>query len=522
MNKIITIISSVLILIGTHSCVEQILDADFEDLISTSIYDYMIENDSLYGDFLDILEAGGIDKTLSAYNIDGLGYTLFLPDNNAIQTYISESKAYSSLDQLLEDTVFAASFSRYHVVKMAIISNDFPFGALPEVTMSGDLLTVTFVIEEDTTYFKINNQAPVVKEDIELSNGYIHVINKVLNPITYSHYDWISDNPGFSIFTAAVEATDFVDILDRNIKDEEMNVSPVTLLLEHDSIYNKNNIFSLADLIEHLNPTDQNYTDPGNGLYGFVGYHVLDANAFLLDFEGQTTNYSTFSEVPVNINGIGLDLAINKYKYVFDTIISGTDTSYIDFIGFNYDASNVLTQSGAIHLIDQVHEQRQPSQAEVTFSFNEEPYFRELRTVPGDYIIEDSSLLNFITWTGPDLSFIKSADIDHPAWGQDYLSIDGDFTLAYTIPKIVQGIYTVILRADAFNANNALVEVFFDGKKIGGLIDLSNLGTANWPYNNIELGTIDISTYENHVIEVKSLIPGRFCWDMIRFEPYKD
>ena len=55
---------------------------------------------------------------------------------------------------------------------MGINSNDFPFGALPAYTLSDDFLTVSFVIETDTSYYKINNQAPVIKPNIELSNGY--------------------------------------------------------------------------------------------------------------------------------------------------------------------------------------------------------------------------------------------------------------------------------------------------------------------------------------------------------------
>lgn len=35
-----------------------------------------------------------------------------------------------------------------------------------------------------------------------------------------------------------------------------------------------------------------------------------------------------------------------------------------------------------------------------------------------------------------------------------------------------------------------------------------------------ELGTINFVKYEDHLVVIKSLIPGRFSWDLIRFEPY--
>jgi hypothetical protein len=98
--------------------------------------------------------------------------------------------------------------------------------------------------------------------------------------------------------------------------------------------------------------------------------------------------------------------------------------------------------------------------------------------------------------------------------------MDGDFSITYRIPKIVQGIYTVILRAETINSNNALVEVYVDGKNVGGLVDLSAGGNSNAPFEMRELGTINFVKYEEHEIEIRSLIPGRLSWDLLRFEPY--
>ena len=155
---------------GYKACDPQDVEAGFEDLLEQSIYDYIVENDSSYTSFLSILEAGGIDKTLSAYNPDGVGYTCFLPDDAAIDEFIQQSDQFGSLDELLEDKDYVRAFARYHVVNMGIKSDDFPFGALPEYTLSGDILTVSFIIEPDTSYYKINNQAPVSKLNIEVTN----------------------------------------------------------------------------------------------------------------------------------------------------------------------------------------------------------------------------------------------------------------------------------------------------------------------------------------------------------------
>jgi uncharacterized surface protein with fasciclin (FAS1) repeats len=521
MKRIALIFSLFVTIIGNFSCTEPPeIKPGFEDQEQMTIYDYIAENDSIYSSFMKILVAGGIDKTLSAYNPDGIGYTLFLPGNNAVNQFIEESGQFSTLDDLLNDKEYVSALSRYHVVNMGINANDFPFGALPEYTLSGDLLTVSFVIGTDSAYYKINNQAPVVKENIELSNGFIHVISKTLMPITFTSYQWLEQHPGCSIFKAAVDATGLKDKININIKDKTKDYHPLTLLIEPDSLLNIKNISNFEDLANLISPGNSDYTSLTNPLYNFVAYHILEENWFLDEFVGTASNYSTYSEVPLNISGLELDIQINKGKEIFDTIINPPDTTYIDYIGFYYDQSNVLTQSGAIHFIDQILKQQRPSRAIQTYEFWDEPLINEFRQEAGTYLIEDTSWLSVVKWSGTDLFFIELGDQQTSAWGNDYLFMDGDFVISYTIPKIVQGKYTAFLGVDAYNPENALIEVYIDGKNIGRLFDLATGGSSAYPFARIELGVINFARYEKHTVELRSLIPGRLGWDYIRFEPY--
>ena len=519
MKKIAIIIGVCTLILGNFSCEEKPVEVTFEDQEQQTIYDYIVENEDTYSSFLSIIQKGGIDKALSAYNPNGIGYTLFLPDNAAIDNFIAESGQFSSLDDLLNNTDYLNEFCRYHVVNLGINSNDFPFGALPEYTLSGDLLTVNFVIETDTSYYKINNQAPVIRTNIELSNGFIHLIGSALKPITYTTYNWLEQHPGYSIFKTAVDVTGLKETLNSNLKLGIDSVRPFTLLLEHDSVFEKRGIETFAELAHIISPGNSDYTNTSNPLHNFISYHLLADNKFLDDFVGAATNYTTYSEIPLNINGLGLDIKINPGKEIFDIIVNQADTTVIDFIGFNYDASNILTQSGVIHFIDQILKQQKPSRAIQTFEFWEEPLFNELRLDIGTYLIEDTSSLSTVKCSGTDLFFVETGDDQSSAWGGDYLYVDGDFTISYSIPKLVQGNYTVFLGAEAYNQQNALVEIYIDGKKMGGLLDLATGGTSAAPFTRLELGTIDFLKYEEHTITISSLIPGRFSWDYIRFEP---
>lgn len=525
MKRIFLISGFILTVFTFNQCVQDhVLDPGFKDMLRMSIYDYLLEKENAgnYSSFLAILEKGNLAKTLSAHNPNGENYTLFLPDNAAVDRFIKNNNQFSSLEQLLNDQEYVNTLCRYHVVNRGIPSNDFPFGAFPDPTLSDDFLTVTFVIEPDTSYYKINNQSPVIHPDIEASNGYIHLVSEMLVPVTYTSYRWLELNPGYSIFKKAVDETGFKDIIDLNLKKkEEIKSSPITLLLEHDSVFNKHRIYSFEDLAQRVSPGANDYTNPQNPLYNFIGYHVLSGNLFLDDFEGQSTNYSTFSEVPLNINGLGLDLAINKGKEVFDTLVVQNDTTFIDFVGFNYDASNVITQSGAIHFINQVMMVKTPSMANKYFDFWEEPLINSYRNEVGNYLIEDTASLARINWSGADLFFVKEEEESQNAWGNDYLLIDGNFKISYRIPKMVQGKYNAFLGAHSYNSINALVEVTIDGKKVGGLIDLSTGGSNDYPFRGIRLGAVQFTKYTEHTIEITSLIPGRFMWDYIGFEIFK-
>jgi hypothetical protein len=520
-NRIVTAGIVLLIFGGFLSCVDDPIEAGFEDMVRLTIYDYIVENEEEYGysHFLRILERGGIHKTMSAYNPRGIGYTMFLPDNDAVNRFIDSSPMFNSLDELLADEVFAAAFSRYHVVNLALHSDDFPFGAFPEPTLSDDLLTVNFVLG-DSSYYLINNQAPVKKANIEVSNGYIHIIGEALSPVSLTTYRWLQLSGGFSIFLEAMELTGFDEIADINVKDESNDARPFTLLVEHDSIYRKHGVNSIDDLVERISPGNQNYTDPANPLYNFVGYHMLTEHHFLDDFAGRATNYTTLGEVPLHIYGHGNDLLINRGKEIFDVIVTSMDTIFIDWIGFNYDASNVLTQSGVIHFIDRMMRPQQPTRATQWFNFWEEPYFNQFRQLTGTHPIENPSLLSVIDYSGADLYFIRLAQGEVPDWDRNFLEISGDFSITYNLPRIVQGRYRVWLRADRWSAESAVVEVYIDGVKLGGLVNLHNPNqNPNSPFGNIEIGTIDFSGYSGHTVEVRSLIPGRFRWRELRFDP---
>jgi len=488
----------------------------FKDMRGKSIYGYLLDNKEEYSKFIEIVDKSGFKSTLSAYNQYEIGYTLFLPTNEAIDKYLANSTRYKTLEELTSDMEFIKVLCGYHIVNAEIPSKSFPFGALPKPTVSGDYLTIGFVMDGGSSYFKLNNKAIVTQKDIDASNGFIHQIDAVLDPVVYTTYEWLSQNPDYLIFKQAVDLTGTRSLIDFNLK-KDISVLPVTMLIEPDSIYRKMGVKSIQDLITYVKATNQNYTDQYNPLYNFVAYHFLTNNYFLSDFLNKSSVYNTNAEVPLNIDGKGLDIAINKGKQVFDTIIFQSDTTYIDFIKFNYDASNLATQSGTVHFIDRIMTPKSPTRTNQTFQFEEEPSLVPLRNAGGTYLMSQD-LLKTIRWRGNDLFFIHTGSVQSSANKNDYLKIEGDFSISYTLPKIVQGKYDIYIRADRYSSLNAIVEVFIDDKKVGNIVDLTSGGSAASPFQRFKIGTVDFSRYIEHTVEIRALIPGIFKWDTIDFQ----
>jgi len=252
----------------------------------------------------------------------------------------------------------------------------------------------------------------------------------------------------------------------------------------------------------------------------FIFYHVVTQSLFLDDLaKNDPGNYSTMADVPLYINGktAGLDITINKGREIF--VSAKHDTT--DFVGILYDQSNVNTQSGAVHFVNQIMHPVLAAQKDVTFEFWDENFVVSYRNVAAsaEYLFENHALLNHVTWSGAPLSYIKSVDPAETAWSKDWFQIEGDFIITYNVPSMVQGKYDIFLRADAFNTSNALVEVSIDGVKVGGLLDLTKSGTATNPWYDFALGSVSFTKYASHAVQVKSMIPGIFKWDYVHFKP---
>jgi uncharacterized surface protein with fasciclin (FAS1) repeats len=511
-----------LFLTGTMAC-----DDDFSPFVTeievNSIADFLLKNESEYGYFIKLAERGALMDALNSYNPHGNSYTLFLPGNEAFEKFFARSSSYNNLDDVLDDLDFTRALVRFHVLNMAIHSSDFPFGALPSQTLSGNILTVGFSPGADSITYMINNVAPIKRRNIQARNGFIHVLDEVLEPVVLSSFEWLKLNPEYSILTGVFEITNMKDRMGPVIENSagEQVANNYTLWAEADSIFHKKGIRTLNELIEVVSPNNSNFTDEDNPLYQFAAYHIMEGVYFLDAFEG-TRNYNTFGSFPIRITAAAR-LRINNDPnfHVFDTIVTGTDTTYINFLEPIYNSSNLLTVNGAIHFLNNVLFTYRPRPATLRFEFFEDPVINSLRNISNTHIFTRQTPLTYISWEGPEQIIYYKAipGATERAENRDYIRIDGDFALYYKVPRILPGRYQVMLRAHSNNANNAIVEVLINGRRIGGNVNLTSGATGGQPYRIVSLGSVEFNDYEAHMVTVRSVLPGIFTWDYIEFIP---
>ncbi len=311
-----------------------------------SIAEYLEQNKESYSKFYRIVVVGKLMDPMSAYNPGGEGFTLFLPTDEAFDRYIQNNPAFQSFDELMQDTNLVITLGRYHLVNIALHSNEFPYGALPNTNATGDLLTIGFSTNLDSMVTLVNDVAPVIEFNLKMENGYIHIISEVLQPVIISGFEWLEQNSEYSILAQSLEITGLKNKLGVNKK--------YTILAEHDSIYSRYGINSIDDLIDTFATPGLPYAEWDNSLYQFAAYHVLKGDYFLLDFEWGSKKYKTYADDRVQIDA-GFEFRINPGLDTFCLDISESgDTTVINYIRLFWEESNILTKTGPIHLISEV------------------------------------------------------------------------------------------------------------------------------------------------------------------------
>ncbi len=310
-----------------------------------SISQYLDKNRDEYSKFYKLMDEGKMLNTLYAYNPYGNDYTLFLPTDKAIDHFIQQNQVYGNFEDLVKDTGFIKKLTRYHTLNEKIHTDEFPDGALKDKTLTGDRLVTGFYTDGNNPLIKVNNSAPIIKSNQKMTNGYIHVISEVLQKTELSGYDWLQQQDNYSILAQAVRLSGIIN---------RLWWKEYTILAEHDSIYLRNGIHNVEDLINRVATPGMPLSDRNNSFHLFTAYHFVGGEYYLNDFNWGNNKYTTLAGKPLVVD-VGIELKINPDIDIYGYTVSNIgDSTLIDFIRPVWENCNAITSTGAIHSISDV------------------------------------------------------------------------------------------------------------------------------------------------------------------------
>jgi len=461
-----------------------------------------IANNSDFSEFNKLILNTGYDALLS---IRG-PYSLFLPNNSAMEAYYAEKSINSFADM---DSSDKRDLVLSHLIPKEFSISDFQLGTLGEKNALGDNIVTEFHGAE----IIINKYSKIIKRDIRVSNGTIQIIDKVLEPLKLSVYDVLAANASYSIFTEGLNRAGLKDTLKiiSFLYGQSNARTRYTLLAVADTTFNRYGIFSVDDLINKYTDSPDSITFPNNGFYAYMDFHCLDRNSYYTsDFQDEATLYSVLSKN----NNVQIRVVDDVIKINMDPV----DESYI---GLYMEQSNNPAKNGVIHTVDKLLEVTEPSPT--TFVWEVTDYFDFKQ---GEYYLKhfqkfyDTAQFAGIRWEGEYLQYyIKPAALAQPQLNDDCLNMIGFWKIEVTTPKIMKGRYLVASRI----WSGIAFAVYIDG-------ELTNLiASADAPSETshsaadvtklFKFGEVNWTTTTEHKIKIVAVNSGTLFYDRIEFSP---
>ena len=310
-------------MLSLNSCTENIDDSDLYTFTGETMVDHFENDPENFSDYLTILGKVHPSKRSESTMLELLSargnYTCFAPTNDAIKQYLDSLLLLNQVtstdvnqipDSIAESIVFNSIIENEN--EEAYSTTDFVEGALSRTNMNDRYINISYGNDVDgTSVVFVNVDSRIIVKDIEVTNGYIHAIDKVLSPSTATVGDLVMNTPNTSFFGRLLDITGWDDQLmdyrDEAYEDFEKAGEDVTevvngknwdgrypehryfgytVFVETDSVFEealgKGNL-TVEALKNWLQTNgyypdanyDDEYTSEDNVINQFVSYHLL-------------------------------------------------------------------------------------------------------------------------------------------------------------------------------------------------------------------------------------------------------
>ncbi len=303
MKRILYILALALSILA---CTDEIDKSNRFTFTGETVADYLLNRSDRYSHFINLLKKAELFSLLNTYG----QYTLFLPDNEAVEKYVQEQDSIywatketdkpiytgitSPLVEELSDSM-ANVIARMHLIEENYHTAEFGEGAIAKWNFYDRALVVSYKTIDERFYIMINNDAAIIDGDNQVENGIIHHIDRPIDVKPSYLAAHIEKYSFFRLFSQAIAETNFggniSEDIDYSYAVDKDNINynwlpkkkyiKYTAFIEPDEVFHKRGIYTIDDLKAFAekwygSEDKDNPRSPKNALYKFVAYHFID------------------------------------------------------------------------------------------------------------------------------------------------------------------------------------------------------------------------------------------------------
>jgi uncharacterized surface protein with fasciclin (FAS1) repeats len=247
-----------------------------------------------------------LDRTETSNFLNAFGaYTAFAPTNTGVTAWLA-ANSIPNVDAA--DVNLLNEIVKFHLLNDTLSSSNFKDGKLSTPTMHGQFLITGARNEGAGSSYLINRQALVVQSNIKVGNGYIHVIDHVLEPAKQTIARQLEANAEYSIFVQALKATGYFDVL--NTVETDSSKKWKTVMAESNQALADSGITSFAQLKSRFSATS--VTDTVDHLRLYVAYHIVNGIQFLGDIVNAPSYLTLQPQEVISIKLINNEVVLNE------------------------------------------------------------------------------------------------------------------------------------------------------------------------------------------------------------------
>jgi uncharacterized surface protein with fasciclin (FAS1) repeats len=419
--------------------------------------------------YVEILNKTNYFNAFKSYG----NYTCFAPSNDAVLKYITSQWKVTSVAQLTTADQMEALklIVKFHTMPTRKLTSVFKEGRLADTTYTGDYLTTSFAAGGGIQNVLINKTTKIVRPDLNMDNGVIHVIDRVMDPFI-DPVPVVMDKSGkYKIFVQAMKQTGYFSTFSQIYNDIHAR-KYFTIVAESDSVYKLSNINSFSELAKKFSAGYTDYTNVSNGLNRFVAYHVMSSFFYTSDFPADGFVSTVLTNNAIKSLKSGNILKLNETE-------TGINDTWLSLIVPN---SNNPARNGVYHNINGLMDIFVPRAKYIIFDVvSDQPEVQSKAVATSAQVL--STAYQYVRWYPEGTHrFLTYATNQTPiALNNNIFDLGGKVWYEFDTPVIPKGKYTLtVCSGNAGNAARGIWQVYWDGQPLGSLMDLS-IATPGWP-----------------------------------------